>query len=1033
MSEEVTNIVRQFETACQQLVSPTLSISERQNIESSLISFQNNPQSWRLCLQMMSLTTNTTVLFYIQGTYEVLLKKYWNTLSSEDKVSIRSFEIQHYYDHFNKYPENLSNKIAKIIAWIGEYEWPQDFPDFLQIIAQGLQNETSLDASILLLNIITEEIYNDSIKQPILTYRKKELKRCFRVELQNIIKQLNDIIIHTSEQNNNNNGLSNTRWMYCLHILLTILQNNKIEETLSTDLINILLLSLYKYQTQESIEAIKCISEILSKRLIPLNSRVFIFKLIQSISQLLQCLLGIDMNTVNPLYIIHVNRLLLTVMSNGLVILLKNKEFKLLEFLQLFMSYTYRQLSPSCFLLCLQTWTSIYDTLFMRETIQETSEYIPLFITLRDRLVQSCLSTGSPWLFDVDSYDEDEEEDDEGEEEKKTQTTDIITGEIEEQESNYEPPSLPFIKFNRFLIKLLSSLTPLDPQYPIHISSLTSSILSISISIYKDIQTNNGICNTPQFINSIKDFIFLLDYLTNVEHLLPSSSSVIQVFEAISNVVNISISCFLHTFGTLYLNLITSSLTFFQSLLRWVLCNQTTLPNETKPMIPAVISMVMSIIQNTITPFPISVYYKCTCLLRGIPERLHYENLWDIQDTLPLYTSFLPSTSSLPLYIQEGLFLFILKSLSYPPQLDEKRLSILTVFLTPFVDTVITTDNSIKSMNINIYSRCLYLLSHALKAIRLESKSVRQFYHNIILQIYSNTLTMVKNITSAFYMGPSPRLSFTSLRIIMNSLLIFTDWILNTPSENNRGYNVYLMELLSLLPNMVISPDVKLRDELFIVKYLHLLSLFVSSPVITLEEVMECMYILYTLNPAISQRGNITILNEYIQTNGNFLKNIFPKDFSTITIYKDIPINIYLEKLLETIYIPITYPTIPPDTCKIILSLLTSLCMPSFYKNSIYKLSRNAITSILLPDILLGNHAILQDDIILTIYRLFGEDLNSFYTPLLSDFISSIQQINDQSKQLLFSTIIPVKDPPSFTTQISNLINDLYILKEQSN
>lgn len=87
--------------------------------------------------------------------------------------------------------------------------------------------------------------------------------------------------------------------MLCLNIIYIIIQNNKIEETLTIELISILCLSIFKYQSSEaylffcavqwaSITAIMCINEILSKKLIPLNLRVFIGKLIESIYQLLQ-------------------------------------------------------------------------------------------------------------------------------------------------------------------------------------------------------------------------------------------------------------------------------------------------------------------------------------------------------------------------------------------------------------------------------------------------------------------------------------------------------------------------------------------------------------------------------------------------------------------------------------------------------------------------------------------------------------------------------------------------------------------------
>lgn len=119
-----------------------------------------------------------------------MVTKKWLTLSAHDRIQIRDFIWQMYYE----FPINIGNlqrdKIAQLIALIGKREFPENHSEYVNQIINLIKTKFILGISLL--KATNEEL--QSTKFDISSHQKKVFMQCMTVCLPQILPLLNKFL-----------------------------------------------------------------------------------------------------------------------------------------------------------------------------------------------------------------------------------------------------------------------------------------------------------------------------------------------------------------------------------------------------------------------------------------------------------------------------------------------------------------------------------------------------------------------------------------------------------------------------------------------------------------------------------------------------------------------------------------------------------------------------------------------------------------------------------------------------------------------
>ena len=60
----------------------------------------------------------------------------WVSLEVSEKAELRHFLMDHLLRCHASYPPFIQNKIIKVLVFIGRYDWPHHYPEFLSHVLQ---------------------------------------------------------------------------------------------------------------------------------------------------------------------------------------------------------------------------------------------------------------------------------------------------------------------------------------------------------------------------------------------------------------------------------------------------------------------------------------------------------------------------------------------------------------------------------------------------------------------------------------------------------------------------------------------------------------------------------------------------------------------------------------------------------------------------------------------------------------------------------------------------------------------------------
>ncbi|KAK8829829.1 hypothetical protein WA577_001221, partial [Blastocystis sp. JDR] len=325
MSAAASQILEQFNVAFVKFLDPNTPQEERSAIDRAFVDFEKQPDSWRVCLEMMTLTTNPNIHLIIQDTFIYVLKHRWLTLNTGEKNTIRESEIAFYVNGFRSYRLNIMQLTAKTIAWISIMESDQCLQQLLDFISGGLQNPAECDPQLLLLLVLLEEVYETGNSIPLLTEKRDTIQKVISDGVCGIVQSVNAILQHAAE-------LSEDTIRESLNILLILIPHNDLSRVLDVSVVECLFRFISDFNNPLSLDAMKCVNELLLKHLIPYSFRSVYCRIINTITSLMLAVAQ-DVDAISPEYTKQLILLVYELTVNYITPMLAQPDFDLVQYL----------------------------------------------------------------------------------------------------------------------------------------------------------------------------------------------------------------------------------------------------------------------------------------------------------------------------------------------------------------------------------------------------------------------------------------------------------------------------------------------------------------------------------------------------------------------------------------------------------------------------------------------------------------------------------------------------------------------------
>ncbi|KNB43511.1 hypothetical protein JH06_2654 [Blastocystis sp. subtype 4] len=295
-----TQVLEQFESAFSEFLNPNTPQNQRNAIDQAFVAFERQSDSWKICLELMKMTTNIHLI--IQDTFIFLLRHRWTTLSDGEKSLIQETEIAFYVNQFNVLSRSIMKLTAKTIAWIAVMENERYLQSILDYIAAGLQNTSDCSPQLLLLLVLLEEVYEAENAIPLLTEKKATI-------------QSDEDIVSCA-----------------LQILLILIPHNDLSCVLDPSMTEALFKLICDFSNPLSMESMKCVNELLMKRLIPYSYRDTYSLIINTITTLISTL-SQHIEEVSVMYVKRMNLMIYELVVNYLSVIIANQQFNFDSFL----------------------------------------------------------------------------------------------------------------------------------------------------------------------------------------------------------------------------------------------------------------------------------------------------------------------------------------------------------------------------------------------------------------------------------------------------------------------------------------------------------------------------------------------------------------------------------------------------------------------------------------------------------------------------------------------------------------------------
>ncbi|KYQ91032.1 exportin 6 [Tieghemostelium lacteum] len=499
---------------------------KRTELDKFLTNYKSQAESFEHAKYYLVHSTNNYVLWFSLLVIEHKVCKAWYTMAPQDQNDTKTYLYETYLKPNNQFPTFINAKLGQILADIGRNEFsPTSATEYISNIANLIRNPVTSLRGVNLLQYISEEFLTTKHFLP--QQKKNELKKLLILQVPLVISVLTEYLSNLFAQNaekklpfkNNNNNLSSiahfavgspdtntytgsfsnetkllTKAVF--DALTSYFQWIPLNELLTPVLLDV----LFKYLRLDnnSIPALMCLNEILSKNCVPKEFEEFLMRIFHQIFSLMTDIIA-NPNLYNSDFLNKFTQFINLFVSNHLRRVENNPNFPISDFLSLLFQYSFLQPSSESFLSCIEIWNKFLDYLITQST--EKSQPAPTKYTDGLLLFQSELVKRTLFSFskNILSQIDDEEED------------------IDEEE-NVETKFDNYIKQCIEVVAKITELYPnksLENLYPLFTENVTSFFGKTEETIKQGLIMDQNDETLNNLVKDITTILFLFSRLAN--------------------------------------------------------------------------------------------------------------------------------------------------------------------------------------------------------------------------------------------------------------------------------------------------------------------------------------------------------------------------------------------------------------------------------------------------------------------------------------------------------------------------------------
>lgn len=177
--------------------------ADQQKAQLVLNQFQEDPESWKRCDQILSNSNNPQSKYIALSALNKLIQYRWKTIPDVERVGIRNFIVNMIIslcdnEQVFETQRALINKIDLTLVQILKQEWPHNWPQFIpEIVLSSKSSFNVCENNMIILKLLSEEVFDFSQDQ--LTQAKaNSLKLSMRAEFEEIFKLCYEVLDKTS-------------------------------------------------------------------------------------------------------------------------------------------------------------------------------------------------------------------------------------------------------------------------------------------------------------------------------------------------------------------------------------------------------------------------------------------------------------------------------------------------------------------------------------------------------------------------------------------------------------------------------------------------------------------------------------------------------------------------------------------------------------------------------------------------------------------------------------------------------------------
>ncbi|CAG9773890.1 unnamed protein product [Ceutorhynchus assimilis] len=365
------DILRALENLFKEFHDPYSSNARKQEIEVQLTHIKAEPNFGSFCVYFIEQgpIASDFVIHFILQTLETLINLQWSNTDGHLKQNIKSILEMNLKSHLSPH---LRNKYAKLLVEIAKIDWPDQYPNFFDIVLQMLKSSNQLTGLILLKTLCEEFMGRNATYESL--NRKEKIKELLYNYIPIVFDSLHAILRNVEfTQKALSKEALNT-----IQIIFVWLPIKNIPGELIGTICNL----MYSQHEELRLEVINTINVIFYRKCCLKGTETCFNHIYNHVVEWLRNLVS-KIDNSNEFFVEKLCELLRLLIEQHFWRFELDPAFSSLDFLSKFFTYTMYLSSVECFQHCLGVWA----VFFKQIKPNNTEKYLDLFSSLGSSLI----------------------------------------------------------------------------------------------------------------------------------------------------------------------------------------------------------------------------------------------------------------------------------------------------------------------------------------------------------------------------------------------------------------------------------------------------------------------------------------------------------------------------------------------------------------------------------------------------------------------------------------------------------------------